>query len=314
MERERWIRFIHNLLDDKYDIYVKGGSVLGLYLQDVRDWDFVIYTSKPNFQSIIKTAKQYDIIQDSKQIVILRSTNYIKINNDALFEMAIKENEIMSDLELPMTTMKLKLNKDNMNTLFDLALSIYCNNISFDGITVISMTNIEIPESDNGFFKVTELDHGGLSLTMLDIIRQTTSNMNEQQFLITHLKQPDRLFCRLPKNCRKTIDLAYTQQTVLLNVTLVNQLVEQLITNIHDYVNKIFIIDYTNKKEYELSLIRMFNQIDFGINLGRLSSIYHLLPMDTKLLIKRMMPSIIKQRYIKALQSNNFYHLWYISY
>lgn len=239
IELHNWYNFIMYLLSQGAHVYIKGGSVLGLKvsqllitknreidklpLELIRDWDFTVITDEPY---IIECVEYYNLHKEGKTMIILRNINNITICNgtdcESLFEMSIKTTENLSDLELPMTTMKIRITNDNLILIFKLAgLLIKCNNLQLNvcgpnkDITVpniikikeiIQIFDIIIPISENGLFKVdnstiTEninysYDTGGLSLYITDIIYKISDNINIRQFLISHIIQPDRLLIR----------------------------------------------------------------------------------------------------------------------
>ena len=56
----------------------------------------------------------------TKTFILYQTEFPIKLNDVALFEISIMEDEIFSNLELPLTTMKIKINKKNLNHIFQL--------------------------------------------------------------------------------------------------------------------------------------------------------------------------------------------------
>jgi hypothetical protein len=139
---------------EKMSVYLKGGTVLGLkilsmiysrYGRDltqfkkifrkfiklnlVRDWDFTGYTRKeitPEYHTKLdKIAKKYKLALRAKTFILYQTQYPILLYDQVLFEISILFGEVYSNLELPMTTMKIWMNRQNINHIFMLAKSFY---------------------------------------------------------------------------------------------------------------------------------------------------------------------------------------------
>lgn len=306
-EKVKWVQFIMELIKNEYRVYAKGGSILGLQLIQmcinkidlnellqlklVKDWDFAMCVEKSHHNIIIEIAKKYDIIKEGETIIVLRMKDNIKIGSDALFEISLKESDPLSELELPMTTMKIEITKDNIEKVFGLSEFFFLvNNVNMltisrysqllfhpllEGVTEnvkyehfqFHMDNLTIiiPDNENGYFKVNgNFDQGDLSIHLLELINKVTSNINEKQFLIAQIKQPDRMFYRLlGKNLKKSIMInnflkkhSISIPTWLINIDHVNGLINNFVNEINKFATIIF-------AKYENEVNEKHNQIIF---------------------------------------------------
>ena len=220
--------FIDKLMNDGFTVYIKGGTVLGLMIlrmlydkykdsKDfeyhfnefvktglIRDWDFAAYTNNKideSFREIMdNTAKKFNLVPRAKTFILYQAKYPIRINDQALFEIAVLEDiDTNIDLELPLTTMKVKVNRRNLEHIFMLAKCfssqepIDINVIKY----IIKDMNIIVPPNKDGLFKFNKLYTGDLSEDMLKLIKNYTKNTYLQQFLITHIKEPNRMLYRL---------------------------------------------------------------------------------------------------------------------
>lgn len=216
-------------------LFIKGGAILGLKCLSmemcddehftifkkelgflIKDWDMLLIC--PDCDDTFYNLND-DFKKEGETIIVMRyktQSQRLMINCDALFEMAIrKQYDTFGDLELPMTTMKIKMTLDNIDKLFTLMETLYLNKyhdlkIDYDYLdSILKEIDIIIDEYDeNGLFKISDNDYddGDLSNKMLDIIRIVSNDdLNVEQFLISHIKEPDRLFLRLfEKNIYKS--------------------------------------------------------------------------------------------------------------
>ena len=340
-EIKKWISFIHDLISNNYDVYVKGGSVTGLHvikllnsnqIDDflIKDWDFTVFTDPKKYDDIITLAKLYDIYLEGKTIIVLRHINHIKINNETLFELSVKDKEHMSDLELPISTMKIKITQDNIDNLFELSKQFYLKNYT-NTLDKIKHIDIIIPHCANGYFAITSdtFDAGNLSEHLIDIINLSTKNINKRQFLITHIKQPDRLFHRLNKNKIKSQyieKLNMSQHDWVLNMQSVNKLIDKFLTLLQIKSTNTF-NKYADKLNIEITeecVVNMFTELELvfiGCNINRLLGLYKTFSTESQVQIQMLMPIIhIETKYLykmiqkksvyKKLQNGGFYGLF----
>ena len=302
-----WIQFIEEMIDDGYNVYAKGGSILGLQLikifinsigdddllfktlndcinlKLIKDWDFTSLIPTNRQTMLMEKAKKYGIIKEGETIIVLRMRECIKVGTEALFEISIKEDDPLSELELPMTTMKIEITKTNIKSLFELSKMFYSmtnittNPLTYDNFITLkeNLINLEIiiPEHENGYFKVdNNFDEGGLSNFLLELIENTTPNTNEMQFLVAQIKQPDRMFFRLlGKNQNKSIMIEkFLENNSIENNSIENNSIEKptwllnvshlsgLINDFTIEIGKLTTIIFGN---YEIKLNEIHNQI-----------------------------------------------------
>lgn len=296
-EVSTWISFI-NTLSSKYNVYLRGGTVIGLYvlkllsvnnvqlssyfddfykLNLIKDWDFTVYTnisSKKEDGPIpeeILNIMPTQFRSEGKTIGIIRNRNSAKtINDEYLYEMSVKSTEPIYTLEIPMTALKVKLDKDNVREMFACANQFYnysinkiSNPLDFDFIKYF-VTNINIIEykAKDGLFNVDEVNFVDLSNPIINIIKNTTNDLNEQQFLVCQTIEPDRLFFRLlykniPKSnaIKQFLDnLNINQPKFILNEKRLKDLINKFIGNIDNYIDNTFndILNKSLKKLLDL--------------------------------------------------------------
>lgn len=263
-EFNAWKSYINTILnhDVKNDvkIYVKGGAVLGLQCLKldesnaiaenfsglIKDWDFVLITS--NFYL------HEDMTMEGETIKVMRyktPSKRMMIGKDAFFEMSIRnENYKLSELELPLTSMKIEITTDNLDSLFILIESIYLNK---PDLSLLNHIDIIIDDYDsNGLFSVTNIDDGGLSN---DFISLLGDNLNVRQFFISHMKEPDRLFYRLfEKNLPKALKIREKCKIDWLpNVNYINNIFDTFVNELNKHINMIYNKYYNDmKNEYDM--------------------------------------------------------------
>ena len=161
-EFARWREFLSELLtlDKENNIYVKGGTVIGidvlkkliatniddaeknklfgdfLRLNLIKDWDFTMIVCTPVKtmadlneinDCVEKSINKYGIENQGTSMIVLRtkSGRNLKLGDDFLFEMSVKGGESYSSWEIPMTSMKILLTHNNIEHVFALASYFY---------------------------------------------------------------------------------------------------------------------------------------------------------------------------------------------
>ena len=281
--------FINDLLQDGYEVYLKGGTVLGLkilkmiydlysednferYFNDfleldlIRDWDFVAYTGVPIEEDLKeklnKMAYKYALVPRAKTFVLYQTKYPIKLNDQALFEISIMDKEIFSNLELPLTTMKMKVTKYNLKYIFMFAKSFYSYKVNKTPIDIdvikhmVKGMNFYIYPNKNGLFTINKENYnvGSLKGDIIKFIKDfSKKNINLEQFLMTQIQEPNRLFYRLlEKNIPKVekiinffdnYKIQYKKLTWLLNTqnitNTVDKFIEKLGNKIYDIYNDV---------------------------------------------------------------------------
>jgi len=250
---------------ENMDIYVKGGTVIGLKVLSmlygkygfnanfeekfnefkniglIRDWDFASYIESSKItdaykDNLDKIAKTYRLVPRAKRFILYQAKYPIKVNGEALFEIAVLESDNIVGLELPLTTMKVKINRRNLFQVFMLAKCFYSSDpIDMNVIKhIIKDMRILIPEASNGLFIRHKLAKGNLSEQLVNlIIKFSKGNINLQQFLVTHIEEPNRLLYRLlEKNIPKSNKISsYLKENGLIKDKITWLLDTEYITN-----------------------------------------------------------------------------------
>jgi len=278
--------FIYTLFSKNYEVYLKGGTVLGLYilkllyekygnnekefekyfnelvkLDLIKDWDFTSYTHKPIDDNLEKElaniAKKNNLVRRGKLFILYQTEYPIKVKDVALFEISILQDEIFSNLELPLTTMKIKINKKNLNHIFMFAKCFYSykvKNIPIDTDIIKHMTsklNFFIYPNKDGLFSINKDNYhiGALNKNIVEYIHKFSHNLDKEQFLITQIQEPNRIFYRLlekniPKADKivaflKKYDLP-SDHSWLLDTKSIEKLITTFISNLGDKIVDIF--------------------------------------------------------------------------
>lgn len=352
-ETHKFYKFIKHLIkNEKIDVYIKGGNVIGLkilkmiynkykdnddkfkkYFDEflklnlIKDWDFASYTQKEITEeyrnSLDEIAKEHRLVPRAKTYILYQTKHPIMTKDGALFEISILGNEHtkFSNMEIPLTTMKVKVNEFNIKYVFMFAKVFldYQNGkeIDFDILKrLISKISVITNSSNNGFYNDTDnFDNGGLNEDLINFIdKYKKYDKNLPQFLITQLKTPFRLLYRLPE---KNIPKSKKIQN-FLNKMMPNQKFDWLFNS--DFVSKIideFTIDFGNKlkEEYKKGGFDFVMKFIDGIEQwNRIEIEYDKLFTDrSKELLNNMLDKLkieIGIEKIKELDgTNKFYHL-----
>jgi hypothetical protein len=305
----------HKFKQENMDIYIKGGTVLGLKvlsmiyekyghdkvfeekfnefkkLELIRDWDFASYLEGKEITeayraNLDKIARTYKLVPRAKTFILYQSKYPIKINDQALFEISILQSNNIVDLELPLTTMKVKINRRNLLQIFMLAKCFYSSDpIDLNVIKhIIKDMRILIPEASNGLFVRHKLDRGNLSKKLIElIINFSRGNINLQEFFVTHIQEPNRLLYRLlEKNIPKNNKIkSFLQQnnmkkekiSWLLNTDYIMKQVDMFIQELGSTLDQIITNGFSKNKS-KLEIIEYLDDFLEGINLDRIKIEY----------------------------------------
>lgn len=240
-ETIKFYNFIKELINkEKIDVYIKGGNVIGLKLlrmlydkynndeklfdkyfdeflklELIKDWDFSSYSKKEITDKYRKKldeiARKYQLVPRAKTFILYQTKNFIEIENKALFEISIlNSGENYSEMEIPLTTMKVKINEYNIKYIYMFAkIFMYHKKDGFNMNLIrrlISKIDILIHPCKDGFYTNTDVDIGCLNDELIKYIDEYKKyNDNLPQFIITHLCDPFRMCYRLQeKNIPKT--------------------------------------------------------------------------------------------------------------
>jgi len=244
-ETLKFYLFIKDIINnEKIDVFVKGGNVIGLYLlkmiynkyknndkefkdcfskflrlELIKDWDFASYTKNnktidDNYRDKLdKIAKKYKLVPRAKTFILYQTQRPIFIDGKALFEISVLDSDAYSKLEIPMTTMKVKVTEYNLKYIYMFAKSFLSYKVSgeefdFDIIKkMIEKINVVVhPHKDGMYDPGNNFDKGGLSNDLVKFINDFVKGDKKlAQFLVIHIDDPFRLLYRLPeKNIPKT--------------------------------------------------------------------------------------------------------------
>lgn len=366
-ERFKFVGFIKDLMEMGVDVYIVGGNALGLKvlkmiydkyngnefekyfnrfleMELIKDWDFSGYTKKDITEEfhtkIDKLAKKNNLVSRAKTFILYQTNKPILTDEKALFEINVQAKDIYSAIELPLTRMKVKINKNNLKYIFMFAnsfLDYKTKNKPFDLDLIkhmISRIDINIMECNKGLIVVNPntFDTGNLSSQMLNIIDEYKSESKEyKQFLITQIKQPDRILYRLlekniPKNKKiynfiKDNNLSNGKIQWIFDESTIKGLIKRFIKKISDNMIKIY-KQYNNINDVIDNIESLYKNIDMcrienfyedfgkeGLNLLRdwLISIYDLIGKDN---IKKLNDIINDDKNLKQKEKNNkFIHI-----
>lgn len=243
-ETSKFYNFIKDIInDEKIDVYIKGGNVIGLkilkmlydeykdneknfqkYFNEflkldlIKDWDFASYTNKEITKEyrkkIDKIAKKHNLVSRAQTFILYQTKQPILTDDKALFEISILENDTgkYSNMEIPLTTMKVKVNQFNLKYIFMFAKAFLDHKegkeFDFDLLKrLVSKISVIIHPSENGFYyDPKNFDNGKLNDEIVEYIKKYKKyDKNLPQFFSTQLQDMLRLLYRLPeKNIPKT--------------------------------------------------------------------------------------------------------------
>ena len=192
-ETQPFYLFIKDIIvNEKIDVYLKGGNVLGLkilkmiytkYKHDdikfkkvfdkfleldlVKDWDFSAFTKNnkvitPEYRKHLdKVARKYKLVPRASTFILYQTRKPLLLEDKPLFEISVVDSDNYSKLELPLTTMKIKFNQYNLKYVFMFCKSFLAykqKGEPFDFNIIKRMLNkidIIVYPSRNGLYNVT---------------------------------------------------------------------------------------------------------------------------------------------------------------
>lgn len=232
-ETSQFYQFIKDLIKNEHArVFIKGGNVIGLYLlkmiskepnfedlfnkflklELIKDWDFMAFTKNPistQYRSSLDAkAANYRLVPRAKTFILYQAKRPILIHGTALFEIAILDSDNYAKLEVPMTTMKIRVNEYNLKYIFMLAKTFLSKEYDHGFIKKIlsTLTIITHPHKRGFYNPGKDFDTGGLSKEMIEFINDFANHdKGISQFLVIHLQDPFRMLYRLPeKNIPKS--------------------------------------------------------------------------------------------------------------
>jgi hypothetical protein len=342
-ETMKFYLFIKDIIqNENMDVYVWGGNALGLkvlqmihqkYLNDdkkfekafkeflkldlIKDWDFRSITKKeitPEYRKKIdKISKKYNLVPRAKTFILYQAPKPIEIDDKAMFEISIVDSNLYSDLEIPLTSMRIKVTEYNLKYIFMFAKSFFSYKLkdeSFDFSIMRRMLDkikIIIFPHKNGLYNVTDdFDKGGINDTLIDFIKEFSKNdIDLTQFIVIMLKDTSRIFYRLfEKNIPKTNKIKHFLEDDLkwkgniewlFNSKEIEKILKDFINKFGKKILLIYKENYNNSKSIESALLDVSNFMK-GVSFKRVQIDYdNLFTDESKKLIKIVFNDLVKE-------------------
>ena len=343
-ETSIFYRFIKNLMTEEHiDVVIRGGNVLGLkilkmiynkypgdkfdkYFDDflkldlIKDWDF---SGCPRMSEPIdakyrkkldKLANKFRLVPRAKTFILYQTRKPILTDDKALFEIAIRDPDTFAGLELPLTTMEVKVNQYNLKHIFMFANSFYAyktRNSKFDLDVIkrmIQKINIFIYPHKEGLFVVNHSDFtpGNLSASLINFIETYGDiDKNLPQFLAMHIEEPHRIFYRLvqkniPKAERLTkfikhINLSHNIPDWIFDPAQIKKIMTQFLEALGEKMKEIFMEkgQFLNKTDDIKPAFDDLVNFTAGINFSRIDLTFDDMNDEGKKLIKKLFSKLI---------------------
>lgn len=330
--------FIKDIIqNEKIDVYIKGGNVIGLAilkmiynkyknndkefkkcfdeflkLNLVKDWDFASYTKNEitdAYRSKLDSiANKYKLVPRAKTFILYQTKRPIQIEGTALFEISVLDSDAYTKLEIPMTTMKVKVHEYNLKYIFMFAKSFLLHNIKKEEFDLdiikkmINKINIIVHPHKNGLYDPGKnFDEGGLSNDLVKFINNfVKQDKSLSQFLIIHIQDPWRMLYRLPvKNIPKTEKIKKFIREELKGVVMPNWLMD---TDKISRLVKSFCTALGNKLA-DIGDLKQICEFMCGLNLKSNRDKYEsLLSDESKKLLKLIFEPLIKKIGINKIE------------
>jgi hypothetical protein len=359
-ETSKFYLFIKDIIkNENFDVYIKGGNVIGLYilkmiynkhknnddkfinsfseflkLNLVQDWDFASYTKhkiddeyRNKLDSI---AEKYILVPRAKTFILYQTKRPILIDKRALFEIAVLDSDNYSKLEIPMTSMKIKVHEYNLKYIFMFAKSFLAYKLSgkesefdFDIIKkMISKINVVVHPHKEGLYdpSLQNFDTGGLNNELISFINDYTLSKkidkgNEKklaQFLVIHISDPFRLLYRFPeKNVPKTEKIKNfikkeldesIMPSWLMDTGKMSKIVKEFVEEFGQKVKQIYINEFKKSSSVDKSMSKVIEFVS-GINFNRTKIEFKNFTDDNKDILKLMLSPLIKEVGVEKILS-----------
>ena len=342
-ETIKFYLFIKDIIkNEKMDVFVWGGNALGLkilqmihlkYPNDdkqfekafnkfikldlIKDWDFRSITKKeitPEYKKKIdKISKKYKLVPRAKTFILYQTPKPIEIDDKAMFEISIVDSNLYSDLEIPLTSMRVKVTEYNLKYIFMFAKSFFSHKLKDEPVDfsilrrMLGKIKILIFPHKNGLYNVNNnFDKGGINDQLIDFIKDFSKNdINLAQFIITMLKDTSRLFYRLlEKNIPKTNKIEnFIKNDIkwkgdihwLFNSKKIEITLNEFIKEFGKKILSIYKENYSKSKSIDSALLDVSNFMK-GISFKRVKNDYNNLFTDeSKKLIKLVFNDLVKE-------------------
>ena len=300
-ETTKFYLFVKDIItNEKIDVYLKGGNVLGLKilkmiydkykdndvkfkecfneflkLELIKDWDLTGYTNKTITDEyrdgLDKISKKYRLVPRAKTFILYQTQKPILIDDKPLLEISILDFDTFSKLEIPLTTMKIRVNEYNLKYIFMFCKEFYSYKMNkeefdFDVLKrLLSKINIIIHPHKKGIYKVNNnFDKGKLNDEIIKFIKAySKDDINLHQFLSTHIEDPFRILYRLvSKNIKKNNkikeflkdNLNINNTEWLLDDKWINKHINNFTVELGDKLVDIYKSNFTKSKDIITSL------------------------------------------------------------
>jgi hypothetical protein len=296
---------IKNKLDFKE--YFNDFLELGL----IRDWDFSAYTDRDIDDAyrakFDKLAKKYGLVPRAKTFILYQTRNPIQLDDQALFEIAVLDGDDLADLELPMTTMKVKINRRNLKYVYMFAKCFYQfrkfnEPIDIDIIKhMIKNIHILMYPYEKGLFKTSEdtFDVADLSKDMVDFIEKFANKDRDlEQFLVTQIAEPHRMCYRLlEKNIPKVVKITEYLESHgivnkkpdwMFNENFILSTINNFMTDLGKEMLKKYKSKSIKRNSVDIEGLNKVSEFIEGINLNRIRIEYDKFPALGKELVNKM--------------------------
>jgi len=339
-ESAQFYLFIKDIIaNEKINVFLKGGNVLGLkvlkmihnkYKNDdekfkkvfteflkldlIKDWDFAGYTKNPITpeyrEHIDEVAKKYKLHQRASKFMLYQTKRPILLEGKPLFEIAVLDSDTFSKLEIPLTTMKVKVNEYNVKYVFMFCKIFYAykekgEEFDFDILKrMLDRIDVIIYPHKNGLYNVTNnFDKGSLNDEILEFIRPFEDfDKNLPQFLATHIEDPFRILYRLPeKNMPKNDKIKQFLNTIniknedwLFDSTFIDKIIVMFCEKLGDKLLDIYKTEYINTHDVKKS-IEKIDSFMIGTSFSRIEIDYAMITPKGKSMLKSIFENIIKE-------------------
>lgn len=217
---------------------------------------------------IMNIAQTHNIRKEGSKMIIIRKAEAARLDEDnVFFEMMIKTDDNLAEVELPMTTTKVLLTKQNYKQIFFLSKIIFAvteYNVDIEKYRkvlkyILDRVKIVVyPHDKDGFLIVTKETYstGELSSGIIAILNKVFTDCGDKQFIASQMSHPDSIFYRLfakniPK-CDKIRELTEScvmkTPTYLINETRTKRVVKK-------FLNELASVMHTIAKKNDLKRI-----------------------------------------------------------
>jgi hypothetical protein len=335
--------FIKDLIqNEEMSVYLKGGNVLGLkvlqmiyykYKNDdtkfkkcftkfleldlIKDWDFSAYTQNHTEitdeyrEKLDKIAKKYKLFQRAKTFCLYQTRKPILLEGKPLFEISVLDSDSFSRLEIPLTTMKVKVNEYNLKYVFMFCKSFVAykekgEEFDFDILKrMLDKIKVDIYPHKSGLYNVTNnFDKGGLNDEIIKFIKPFEDfDKNLPQFLATHIEDPFRILYRLvEKNIKKNdkireflkTELNYTREEWLFDSKFIEKMIKLFCEQLGDKLSNIYKEAYVKTMDDKKSFEKV-EEFMKGVSFNRIEMDYNMLGDMGKLLLNLIFTNLIKE-------------------